>query len=131
VLAFDRLTRVVDGCPQIASNPPLVVRIEELLSGQDGAAEERALRRVTPTYRRTLPADRRRLLERFQYVDAARKVVGVGSVGTRARIVPLLARDDGDSLFLQVKEAQPSVLEPFVGRSEYDNHGRRVVEGSA
>jgi uncharacterized protein (DUF2252 family) len=128
-LAFDRLTRVVDGRPQIASNPPLVVRIAELLSGEDEAAEERALRRVTQTYRRTLPADRRRLLERFQYVDAARKVVGVGSVGTRAWIALLLARDDGDPLFLQVKEAQPSVLEPYLGRSEYDNHGRRVVEG--
>jgi uncharacterized protein (DUF2252 family) len=128
VLAFDRLTRVVDGRPQIASNPPLVVRIHDL-PGEDEALEERALRRVTQTYRRTLPVDRRRLLERFQYVDAARKVVGVGSVGMRAWIVLLLARDDGDPLFLQVKEAQPSVLEPFLGRSEYDNHGRRVVEG--
>ena len=80
-------------------------------------------------YRRTLSADRRQLLERFRYVHVARKVVGVGSVGTRAWIVLLLGRDDDDPLFLQVKEAQASVLEPFLGTSEYANHGQRVVEG--
>ena len=81
------------------------------------------------SYRRTLDGDRRRLLERFRYVDAARKVVGVGSVGTRAWIVLLLGRDDDDPLFLQFKEAQASVLEPFLGKSEFANHGQRVVEG--
>src|SRR5262249_26464535 len=81
------------------------------------------------SYRRTLPEDRRRLLERFEYVDAARKVVGVGSVGTRAWIVLLLGRDGDDPLFLQAKEAQASVLEPYLGKSTYSNHGRRVVEG--
>ena len=80
-------------------------------------------------YRRTLSGDRRHLLERFRYVDAARKVVGVGSVGTRAWIVLMLGRDDDDPLFLQVKEAQPSVLEPFLGKSAFANHGQRVVEG--
>ena len=80
-------------------------------------------------YRRTLSGDRRRLLERFRFVDAARKVVGVGSVGTRAWVVLMLGRDGDDPLFLQAKEAQPSVLEPFLGKSEFANHGQRVVEG--
>ena len=81
------------------------------------------------SYRRTLAGDRRKLLERFRYVHAARKVVGVGSVGTRAWICLMLGRDDEDPLFLQFKEAQPSVLEPFLGRSEFANSGQRVVEG--
>ncbi len=81
------------------------------------------------SYRRTLSYDRRKLLERFRYVHAARKVVGVGSVGTQAWIMLLMGRDDGDPLFLQFKEADPSVLEPFLGGSEFTNHGRRVVEG--
>ena len=76
-----------------------------------------------------LSTDHRRLLERFRYVHAARKVVGVGSVGTRAWITLLLGSGDDDPLFLQIKEAQPSVLEPFLGRSRFGNHGRRVVEG--
>jgi len=84
---------------------------------------------VIRSYRRTLPSDRRHLLERFRYADAARKVVGVGSVGTRAWIVLMLGIDEGDPLFLQFKEAQPSVLEPYLTRSEYANHGQRVVEG--
>ena len=81
------------------------------------------------SYRRTLSGDRRRLLERYRYVHAARKVVGVGSVGTRAFIMLLLGRDDDDPLFLQFKEAEASVLEPFLGKSEFANHGQRVVEG--
>ena len=84
---------------------------------------------VIRSYRRTLAGDRRRLLERFRYVDAARKVVGVGSVGTRAWVVLMLGRDGDDPLFLQAKEAQASVLEPFLGKSEFANHGQRVVEG--
>jgi hypothetical protein len=80
-------------------------------------------------YRRTLPGDRRKLIERFRYVDAARKVVGVGSVGARAWVVLMLGRDNDDPLFLQAKEAQASVLEPFLGKSEFANHGQRVVEG--
>jgi hypothetical protein len=80
-------------------------------------------------YRRTLTADRRRLVERFRYVDAARKVVGVGSVGTRAWIVLMVGRDEEDPLFLQAKEAQPSVLEPYVGKTAYATQGQRVVEG--
>ncbi len=87
------------------------------------------LRGAIRSYRRTLAGDRRRLLERYRYVHAARKVVGVGSVGTRAYIVLMLGRDGGDPLFLQFKEAEASVLEPFVGKSEFANHGQRVVEG--
>ena len=84
---------------------------------------------VIRSYRRTLSTDRRQLLERFRYVHSARKVVGVGSVGTRAWIVLMLGRDANDPLFLQLKEAQPSVLEPFLGKSSFNNHGQRVVEG--
>jgi uncharacterized protein (DUF2252 family) len=80
-------------------------------------------------YRRTLSTDRRRLLERYRFADLARKVVGVGSVGTRAWIALMLGRDGRDALFLQIKEAQPSVLEEFAGRSEYRNSGHRVVAG--
>src|SRR5437763_547728 len=80
-------------------------------------------------FRRTLQHDRRVLLEQFNLQDFARKVVGVGSVGTRAWIALLLGRDRSDPLFLQIKEAEASVLEPFLGRSEFDNHGRRVVNG--
>ena len=80
-------------------------------------------------YRRTLSGDRRRLVERFRYVDAAHKVVGVGSVGTRAWIVLMLGRDVDDPIFLQAKEAGASVLEPYLGKSAYSNHGQRVVEG--
>src|SRR5262249_21214652 len=95
----------------------------------ESARLHEAIRTFIRTYRRTLSGDRRRLLERFRYVDMARKVVGVGSVGTRAWIILLLGRDDSDPLFLQAKEAQPSVLEPFLGKSEYSNCGQRVVEG--
>ena len=84
---------------------------------------------VIRSYRRTLSADRRQLLERFRYVHSAHKVVGVGSVGTRAWIALMLGRDENDPLFLQLKEAQASVLEPFLGKSAYANHGQRVVEG--
>ena len=87
------------------------------------------VRTVIRSYRRTLPSDRRHLLERFHYADAARKVVGVGSVGTRAWIVLMLGNDDGDPLFLQLKEAAPSVLEPYLGKSKFTQHGQRVVEG--
>jgi uncharacterized protein (DUF2252 family) len=127
--ASSRLTRVVDGRPRIISDPPLIVPIEELLEPDSRAALEETVRSVIRSYRRTLPNDRRHLLERFRYADAARKVVGVGSVGTRAWIVLMLGIDDGDPLFLQFKEAEASVLEPFLARSAYNNHGQRVVEG--
>ena len=124
--AFSKLTTVVEGEPRIAGDPPLIVPIEELAEGRD--IEEFA-RSVNRGYRRTLQGDRKHLLERFRYAHAARKVVGVGSVGTRAWIMLMLGRDNDDPLFLQLKEAQPSVLEPFLGKSQYPNHGQRVVEG--
>ena len=127
--AFAKLTTIVDGEPRIASDPPLIVPIEEVASGVEQAELEEFVRGVIRSYRRTLSADRRRLLERFRYVHAARKVVGVGSVGTRAWIVLMLGRDESDPLFLQLKEAQASVLEPFLGKSTFAKHGQRVVEG--
>ena len=129
IKAFAKLTTMVDGEPRIASDPPLIVPIEDVASGVALEEIDAFVHGVIRSYRRTLTADRRRLLERFRYVHAARKVVGVGSVGTRAWIVLMLGRDDSDPLFLQIKEAQPSVLEPFLGKSFYAKHGQRVVEG--
>jgi uncharacterized protein (DUF2252 family) len=126
--AFAKLTEIVDGEPRIVSDPPLIVPIEEALTSERQRLDE-LVRGVIDSYGRTLTADRRRLLERFRYVHAARKVVGVGSVGTRAWIMLMLGRDASDPLFLQLKEAQASVLEPFLGRSGFANHGQRVVEG--
>src|SRR6202000_1578819 len=104
--AFAKLTRVVDGHPRIVHDPPLIVPIEALARADDpgtlAAAVDGGLRRS----RRTLPRARRRLLERYRYIHAARKVVGVGSVGMRAWIMLLLGRDDLDPLFLQMKEAE-------------------------
>ncbi len=99
------------------------------MSGVEAVELEEFVRGVIRAYRRTLSADRRRLLERYRFAHAAHKVVGVGSVGMRAWILLMLGRDETDPLFLQIKEAQPSVLEPFLGRSEFANHGQRVVEG--
>jgi uncharacterized protein (DUF2252 family) len=127
--ALAKLTEVVDGRPRIVSDPPLIVPLAELVPSDEERPAHEAIQNLIRSYRRTLPADRRRLLERYRYVDAARKVVGVGSVGTRAWIVLLLGRDGDDPLFLQAKEAEASVLEPFAGKSEFRNHGQRVVEG--
>ena len=99
------------------------------MSGVEAVELEEFVRGVIRDYRRTLSADRRRLLERFRYAHAARKVVGVGSVGARAWILLMLGRDETDPLFLQLKEAQASVLEPFLGKSTFNHHGQRVVEG--
>ena len=127
--AFDKLTGMVDGELRIISDPPLIVSVRDVWSELGAAETYEGLHTILRSYRRTLSGDRRRLLERFRYVDAARKVVGVGSVGTRAWIVLMLGRDDCDPLLLQAKEAQASVLEPFLGKSQYGNHGQRVVEG--
>jgi uncharacterized protein (DUF2252 family) len=127
--ALGKLTEVVDGEPRIISDPPVIVPIEEVVGADRVHELEDFLRGVIRSYRRTLAGDRRRLLERFRYVHGARKVVGVGSVGTRAWIMLLLGRDGDDPLFLQFKEAEASVLEPFLGKSEFANHGQRVVEG--
>ena len=126
--AFAKLTEIVDGEPRIAADPPVVTPAEEIVGERLGEFEE-FLRSAIRSYRRTLTGDRRRLLERYRYVHSARKVVGVGSVGTRAYIMLLLGSDTGDPLFLQFKEAEASVLEPFLGKSEFSNHGQRVVEG--
>jgi uncharacterized protein (DUF2252 family) len=126
--AFSKLTRVVDGTPRIVSRPPLLVPIHELVAGEREPMEA-ALRGAFRAYRRSLSRDRQVLLDSYELVDFALKVVGVGSVGTRAWIALLLGRDDGDPLFLQIKEAERSVLEQFAGPSKFRNAGQRVVEG--
>jgi uncharacterized protein (DUF2252 family) len=127
--ALGKLTEQVDGEPRIVSRPPLVVPLEELLPEDDKIDVEAMLRGILERYAETLKGDRRRLLETYALRHVAHKVVGVGSVGTRAWILLLTGRDDEDPLFLQAKEAQASVLEPYAGASEFENHGRRVVEG--
>lgn len=127
--ALDRLSHEVDGELRIVSRPPLVVPLDELLEGQRRDEVEGALLGILDSYRSTLQGDRRQLLDKYRFRDLARKVVGVGSVGTRAWMVLLTGRDDGDPLVLQAKEAEASVLEPYVGKSRFGNHGRRVVEG--
>jgi uncharacterized protein (DUF2252 family) len=126
--AFAKLTRIVDGEPRFVSDPPLIVPARDL-PGVSGEQLLESMRTLIRDYRETLQGDRRHLLERFRFVDLARKVVGVGSVGTRAWIVLLMGRDDTDPLVLQAKEAQASVLEPYLGKSEFRTHGQRVVEG--
>jgi uncharacterized protein (DUF2252 family) len=127
--ALAKLTCRVDGELRIASDAPLVVRIEELVGPEDGRDVSEEIDRVLQAYRRTLSGGARHALAPYRLVDVARKVVGVGSVGTRAHIVLLLGRDASDPLFLQVKEAERSVLEPHAGASRFVHHGRRVVEG--
>ncbi|MBS1678810.1 MAG: DUF2252 domain-containing protein [Actinobacteria bacterium] len=125
--ALRRLTTTdSEGQLRIVSEPPLITPLAELTTGADSIA---GLRSILDNYTASLSDDRRWLVDSYDYVDAARKVVGVGSVGTRAWIVLMLGGDSGDPLFLQAKEAGPSVLEPYAGKSDYENHGRRVVEG--
>ncbi len=128
--AFDRLVRVVDGEPRIISDPPLLVPARELVSDDQARGARGAdLLEMLGRYRESLKGDRRHLLDSYRFVEMARKVVGVGSVGTRAWVVLMMGRDGQDPLFLQAKEAEASVLEPYVGESEFGNHGERVVEG--
>jgi uncharacterized protein (DUF2252 family) len=130
--AFTKLCAVVDGKPRIVADPPLVIPLSSLLPGDvDKTGIEAELVRMLDEYRRTLQHDRRYLLDQYQYefADIARKVVGVGSVGTRCWIMLVFGRDEYDPLFLQFKEAGPSVLSAFVGPSKFDNQGERVVEG--
>ena len=129
--ALSKLGELVDGRYRIVSQPPIVVPLRDLAAtyGLSADEAERAIHEQFRAYRATLEDDRRHLLEQFQIVDAARKVVGVGSVGTRAFIVLLQGRDAQDPLFLQIKEATASVLEPYVRRSRYRQHGERVVQG--
>jgi uncharacterized protein (DUF2252 family) len=127
--AFSKLTKPVDGEPRIISDPPLVVPVEELFPEATAAQMMDVVADFVRGYRLSLQSDRRALLEQYRFVHVARKVVGVGSVGTRAWIALFLGRDGEDPLFLQIKEAQPSVLEEFVGASRHANHGERVVAG--
>ena len=129
--ALSKLGERVDGQYRIVSQPPIVVPARELEATYGVSAEtlEDVIRKQFRAYRATLRDDQRRLLERFQVVDMARKVVGVGSVGTRAYIALLQGRDQQDPLFLQVKEATASVLEGHLPKSRYKQHGERVVCG--
>jgi len=125
-----KLTQMVDGELRIISDPPVLVPADELMSAEtDRQGPKAFISGVVASYRRTLETDRRYLLEQYRFCDMARKVVGVGSVGTRCWIILLLGRDESDPLFLQVKEAQASVLSRFVGASTYKNQGERVVAG--
>ncbi|GGI96069.1 DUF2252 domain-containing protein [Streptomyces brasiliensis] len=123
--AFEKLTRVTPEGRQFAPDPPLITPLRDLA----GDVPEKELQSILESYARSLSSERRHLLGKFRLVDMARKVVGVGSVGTRCWIVLLLGRDDDDPLILQAKEAQESVLAPFAGGGRYDNQGRRVVAG--
>jgi uncharacterized protein (DUF2252 family) len=127
--AFSKLTRMVDGEPQIVADPPLIERVEDIAGDIDPEAVTAGLHELLRLYRQSLQSDRRILLEEYRLVDLARKVVGVGSVGTRAWIALMIGRDESDPLFLQFKEAQSSVLEEFTAKSRYANHGERVVAG--
>jgi uncharacterized protein (DUF2252 family) len=129
--ALSKLAELVDGQYRIVSQPPIVVPARDLEATYGLSREEieRLLREQFRAYRATLRDDQRQLLERFQLVDVARKVVGVGSVGTRAFIALLQGRDQDDPLFLQVKEATASVLEGHLPKSRYKQHGERVVHG--
>ena len=127
--ALDKLTAMVDGRRQFISTPPTIVPVEEVFPGVQAAAIYEQIRAVLGKYRRSLQSDRRHLLEQFTMVQLARKVVGVGSVGTRAWVVLMDAGDGVEPLFLQAKEAQPSVLAEYAGRSRYTNQGERAVAG--
>jgi uncharacterized protein (DUF2252 family) len=127
--AYAKLTHEVDGEPRIVSEPPLIVPVEELTRTPEATERARLVQNFLRGYRASLSTDRRVLLARYRFVHLAHKVVGVGSVGTQDWIVLLLGRDGRDPLFLQVKQAQESVLEKHVGRSAYRNHGARVVAG--
>jgi uncharacterized protein (DUF2252 family) len=127
--AVDKLCTVVDGQHRIISDPPLVVPVQELFPSMQSDLMLEKFHEVLRKYRATLPTDRKHLLEQFRFVEMARKVVGVGSVGTRAWILLLEGPRPGDVLFLQAKEAEASVLERFTKKSAYNNHGARVVAG--
>jgi uncharacterized protein (DUF2252 family) len=127
--AFAKLTVIKDGEPRIISDPPLIEPVEELFPDVTADQMTEVAREFIRGYRRTLQTDRRVLLEQFRFVHLARKVVGVGSVGTRAWIALFLGSDGSDPLFLQLKEAQASVMEGYVGKSGFASHAERVVAG--
>jgi hypothetical protein len=127
--AFAKLAVRTNGDARIVADPPILMPVEELVGDADAQRLQRGARALLDSYLESLPGDRRHLIGRYRYAHLARKVVGVGSVGTRAWVLLLLGRDARDPLFLQAKEAQPSVLEPFTGASAFANQGQRVVEG--
>ncbi|MGH2975845.1 MAG: DUF2252 domain-containing protein, partial [Solirubrobacterales bacterium] len=129
--ALSKLTHEVDGKLRILSEPPLIVPIEELIEreGVEPAAAQASVTGILDQYRSTLSEDRRALIDSYRLAHIAHKVVGVGSVGTRAWLALMVGRDKGDPLFLQIKEAQRSVLEPYAAPSAYANQGERVVQG--
>jgi uncharacterized protein (DUF2252 family) len=127
--ALRKLTTVTDGRRRIISDPPMIVPVEEVFAEVQADAIYEQIRAVLGKYRRSLQSDRRHLLEEFTLVQVARKVVGVGSVGTRAWVLLMDAGDGDEPLFLQAKEAEPSVLAEYCGRSQYANQGERVVAG--
>ncbi len=127
--ALGKLTTVVDGRRVIIADPPMIVPVEDVFSDMQADALYKELNAVLGKYRRSLQSDRRHLLEQFAMIQVARKVVGVGSVGTRAWVILMETGDGVEPLFLQAKEAQPSVLAEYCGRSKYNNEGERVVAG--
>ena len=129
IRAFSKLTRRVDGELRIDSDPPVLVPLEEMLSGKRLSTAEAQVRRLVDEYGATLDAAHRHLFDSYRFVHVARKVVGVGSVGTRAWVALFVGRDEADPLFLQIKEAQTSVLEPYTAPTEFPHQGQRVVEG--
>ena len=129
--ALARLTQPVDGDIRFVSDPPLLVPAQELYGDLAGDQLDDAIRQLLGSYTDTVSYRSRQLLDRYTYRHTARKVVGVGSVGTRCWVVLMTGRTDADPLFLQVKEASASVLEPYLGASEFPNHGQRVVAGQS
>src|SRR5262249_23716329 len=126
--AYEKLTSVVDGRRRIISDPPLIVPMDEFVGAVREDLEQQ-VREIVRGYRASLQDDRRHVLEGYNFTDMAHKVVGIGSVGSRAWIILLIGRDDQDPLFLQAKQAQASVLERFLGKSAYPHNGQRVVAG--
>ena len=127
--AFAKLVEMVDGQPRFVGDPPLIVPMDQLLPDVEYHRVWEVVHGMMRSYRRSLQGDHRHLTEGYHFVEAARKVVGVGSVGTRAWVVLMTGNGAEDPLFLQLKEAQSSVLEPFLGKGKYSSHGQRVVEG--
>jgi len=127
--AYDKLCQVLDDEPRFVSDPPLIVPLEEFVAGVDVAEVAEYLETLLRTYQRTLQPDRRHLLDNYELIHIARKVVGVGSVGTEAWVVLLLDRGHHSPLLLQVKEAMASVIEAYSTKSQVTHHGKRVVDG--
>ncbi len=128
--AIEKMTETVDGKLRIKSNPPLIVPIREMPDKEKELYDLQCnLYKAFDIYRQSLPPEKRKLIDQYEPIELAHKVVGVGSVGRRAWVMVLMGRDDGDPLVLQIKQAERSVLEDYYGKSEYETCGQRVVEG--